>query len=72
MVPGTSVGVPAMRGRPDVEAVLRAAAAEGGAKATVGVYAGGPPGLMQAVHLAVCRLNGEGARYELHNESVEL
>ncbi|KAI7837696.1 hypothetical protein COHA_008489 [Chlorella ohadii] len=67
------------QGRPDVEGLLRKAAAEAGPGNVVGVYAGGPPPLMTAVHLAVARLNGgacsggaEGAYLELHKEAVEL
>jgi hypothetical protein len=72
VLPGTRLGIQLCRSRPDVEAVLRAAAADTGA-ASLGVLAGGPRALMRAVHLAVCRLNGEGpAYYELHNETVEL
>ncbi len=73
LLPGEGVALQAHRGRPDVGSILHAAALESGVD-TVGVYAGGPAGLMKAVHLAVCQLNGlaGGAYYELHNESVEL
>lgn len=74
LLPGEGAALRATHGRPDVAAVLRGAAAEAGARGVVGVYAGGPAGLMQKVHLTVTQLNDEpgGAYFELHNESVEL
>eukprot|EP00887_Chlorella_sp_A99_P007397 scaffold2.g7397.t1 len=62
-------------GRPDVRAVLRAAAAEAGPGAVVGVYSGGPGPLLLAVRAAVGEVNREavgGAWLELHEETVEL
>lgn len=70
VLPGEGVAKPARHGRPDVAAYLRAAAADSGAP-LVGVFAGGPAGLMQTVHLAVAALNDQkdaGVHYELHNE----
>lgn len=67
--------LPVHRGRPDIPAALRCAAA--GADGPVGVYAGGPRGMMASVHLTVSKLNSEarrsgGSRFELHREAVEL
>ncbi len=72
-MPGEGKVLQVHRGRPDVASLLRAAALETG-EDTVGVYAGGPAGMMKTVHLSVCQLNSQrgGAHYELHNESVEL
>lgn len=73
ILPGEGVSVRAARGRPDISTYLTAVAEESGLP-TVGVFAGGPSGLMQNVHLAVAGLNSRkgGAHFELHNESVEL
>ena len=74
MVPGTRIAVSATYWRPDVAAYLQAAAEESAAP-VVGVFAGGPGGLMKAVHLTVCGLNSwsaGGSFFELHNESMEL
>lgn len=70
VLPGEGVSKQAKHGRPDITAYLQAAAADGGAP-LVGVFAGGPAGLMQTVHLAVAALNdrrGAGVYFELHNE----
>lgn len=70
VLPGEGVSKLAKRGRPDISAYLRAAAADSGAP-LVGVFAGGPAGLMQTVHLAVAALNDRrdaGVYFELHNE----
>ena len=74
VAPGGGASIQAQPGRPDVAAALRSAAAEAGDGAVVGVFAGGPAGLMRSIHLTVCELNSEGggAYFELHNESVEL
>ncbi|GAB4822887.1 hypothetical protein N2152v2_009933 [Parachlorella kessleri] len=73
LLPGEGVALKAHLGRPDLAGTLHAAALESRA-ATVGVYAGGPEGLMRSVHLTVCQLNSrqEGAYFDLHNESVQL
>ncbi|KAL4437426.1 hypothetical protein ABPG75_004565 [Micractinium tetrahymenae] len=75
MVRFGDAALPVQRGRPDIPAVLRSAAAEG--TGAVGVYVGGPRGMMASVHLTVARLNSEtrragGPRFELHREAVEL
>lgn len=63
-------------GRPDVEALLAAAAKEAGQGGVVGVYVGGPMSMNTSVHLAVARLNSaaelSGPYLELHRETVQL
>lgn len=73
MLQGGTAGVRIREGRPDIAGLLLSAAAAS-ASPVVGVYAGGPAGLMRSVHLTVCGLNSEGSgtHFELHNESVEL
>ncbi|KAL4459036.1 hypothetical protein ABPG75_013901 [Micractinium tetrahymenae] len=73
VLPNATSGIRIREGRADIPALLCSVAAKTGSS-LVGVYAGGPAGLMQSVHLTVCSLNGEGSgtHYELHNESVEL
>lgn len=75
-LPGEGAGLRSVRGRPDVAAYLRTAAGEARA-GSVGVYTGGPTGLVTSVRLAVAELNDAWAPandtyFELHEETAEL